>query len=315
MASASRRFFLQQVSGACLAASAVPSLADSDEESSHDLVDAHVHVWTPDTLAYPLADSFKKTDQVPSSFTPEELFTHCKPAGISRVVLIQMSFYEFDNSYMLDCIEKYSPAFSGVAIVDSTRSDVAATMKKLAKRGVRGFRLYADRVKANAWATSDGIRAMWKCGADEGLAMCLLADPDALPAIAAMCNDYPKTPVVIDHFARIGMRGAVDQQQLDQLLALSKFPLTLVKTSAFYALGKKKAPYVDLGPMIRQLRDAYGTQRLLWGTDCPYQVSSVDQQHSYTDSVALLRNKIDFLSKQERREILRDTARRIFFSG
>jgi len=130
-----------------------------------------------------------------------------------------------------------------------------------------------------------------------------------------MCNDYPKTPVVIDHFARIGMRGAVDQQQLDQLLALSKFPLTLVKTSAFYALGKKKAPYVDLGPMIRQLRDAYGTQRLLWGTDCPYQVSSVDQQHSYTDSVALLRDKIDFLSKQERREILRDTARRIFFSG
>ncbi|RLS54964.1 MAG: amidohydrolase [Planctomycetota bacterium] len=188
-------------------------------------------------------------------------------------------------------------------------------MKTLAKRGVRGFRLYADRVKANAWATSDGIRAMWKCGADEGLAMCLLADPDALPAIAAMCNDYPKTPVVIDHFARIGMRGAVDQQQLDQLLALSKFPLTLVKTSAFYAFGKKKAPYVDLGPMIRQLRDAYGTQRLLWGTDCPYQVSSVDQQHSYTDSVALLRDKIDFLSKQERREILRDTARRIFFSG
>ena len=111
------------------------------------------------------------------------------------------------------------------------------------------------------------------------------------------------------------MRGAVDQQQLDQLLALSKFPLTLVKTSAFYALGKKKAPYVDLGPMIRQLRDAYGTQRLLWGTDCPYQVSSVDQQHSYTDSVALLRDQIDFLSKQERREILRDTARRIFFSG
>lgn len=49
----------------------------------------------------------------------------------------------------------------------------------------------------------------------------------------------------------------------------------------------KKAPYVDLGPMIRQLRDAYGTQRLLWGTDCPYQVSSGDQQHSYTDSVAL----------------------------
>src|SRR5947209_20632044 len=56
-------------------------------------IDAHVHVWTPDTAHYPLAEGYKKEDMKPASFTPEELFKHCKPAGVDRINLIQMSFY------------------------------------------------------------------------------------------------------------------------------------------------------------------------------------------------------------------------------
>ena len=59
-------------------------------------IDAHVHVWTPDTGHYPLAEGFKKTDMKPASFTPEELFKHTKPAGVDRINLIQMSYYGFD---------------------------------------------------------------------------------------------------------------------------------------------------------------------------------------------------------------------------
>ena len=32
------------------------------------------------------------------------------------------------------------------------------------------------------------------------------------------------------------------------------------------------APYTDLAPMIRELGDAYGAERLMWATDCPFQV-------------------------------------------
>jgi predicted TIM-barrel fold metal-dependent hydrolase len=60
-------------------------------------IDAHVHVWTPDTARYPLAEGYKKEGMAPPSFTPEELFKHSKPAGIDRINLIKMSFYEFEN--------------------------------------------------------------------------------------------------------------------------------------------------------------------------------------------------------------------------
>ncbi len=63
-----------------------------------DYVDAHAHVWTDDTTHYPLAPGFKKEDMKPPSFTPDELFKHTKPGGVSRVNLIQMSWYGFNNS-------------------------------------------------------------------------------------------------------------------------------------------------------------------------------------------------------------------------
>ncbi len=44
-------------------------------------IDAHSHVWTPDTGHYPLAEGFKKSDMKPASFTPEELLKHCKPTA------------------------------------------------------------------------------------------------------------------------------------------------------------------------------------------------------------------------------------------
>jgi predicted TIM-barrel fold metal-dependent hydrolase len=83
-----------------------------------------------------------------------------------------------------------------------------------------------------------------------------------------------------------------------------------VKISAFYALGKKQPPYTDLAPMIRRMRDAFGADRLLWASDCPYQVGP---GHEYAAAIRLVREGLDFLSDQEKAAILHDTAERVFF--
>jgi predicted TIM-barrel fold metal-dependent hydrolase len=136
-----RRTFLRSATLAALAPLAATAFAKPGDDS----IDAHVHVWTPDTDRYPLSSKFKKTDMQPPSFTPEELFAHCKPEKVNRVVLIQMSFYQFDNRYMTDMIAKHRDVFRGVGIVDETKADVTDTMKALAGQGVRGFRLYTDK--------------------------------------------------------------------------------------------------------------------------------------------------------------------------
>lgn len=309
----SRRQFLATTGGTA-AALAVSSCGNDDDESAGptgDFIDAHVHVWTPDTTKYPLAEGFDQSSMQPPSFTPEELFAECKPHGVSRIVLIQMSFYKHDNSYMVDMMKAHPGVFGGVAIVDENEPGVMDRMNVLKADGVRGFRLYANKENASKWQDSDGMLEMWANGAGEGLAMCLLADPDALPSAISMCERFPETPVVVDHFARIGMRGEVDQAELDQLLKLADFKHTYVKVSAFYALGSKVAPYYDLRDMIQQLRDAYGAERLMWATDCPYQVQN---GHTYEASIALIRDHCDFLSADEKSAILKGTAEKVFFS-
>jgi predicted TIM-barrel fold metal-dependent hydrolase len=155
------------------------------------------------------------------------------------------------------------------------------------------------------------MRKIWGHAADAGLAVCLLADPDALPAIHGMCKGFPKTRVVIDHFARIGANGTLPPEELEQLSQLADFENTFVKTSAFYALGAKTPPYDDLAPMLRTLHAAFGARRLMWGSDCPYQVQP---GHRYADSIGLIRDRLDFLSAEDKEWILRKTAEHVFFA-
>jgi predicted TIM-barrel fold metal-dependent hydrolase len=126
-----------------------------------------------------------------------------------------------------------------------------------------------------------------------------------------MCRAFPDTPVVIDHFARIGVDGTMRDSDLDNLGALAKHKHVAVKISAYYALGKKKSPYDDLGPMIRRVVEAFGPERCMWASDCPFQV---DEGHTYAASIDLIRSGLDFLSDGDRQWLLRKSAERVFFS-
>jgi predicted TIM-barrel fold metal-dependent hydrolase len=280
--------------------------------SKGNWIDAHVHVWTPDVEKYPLARGYAVSDMRPPSFTPEQLFAHCKPEGVNRIVLIQMSYYQTDNRYMLDMIRTHPGVFSGVAIVDHHADGLAETMRSLVRQGVRGFRISAGKEKnLSDWLGSPGMATLWKTAAGLKVSVCPLINPDTLPLIDKMCEWYPDTSVVIDHFARLGMAGPPKPDEVQSLLHLARHAKTHVKASAFYALGAKKAPYLDMGPLIRQVRDAFGPQRVMWASDCPFQV---DHGHNYHNSIALIRDRLDFLSEQDKAWMLRGTAEKVFFS-
>ncbi|WP_372899453.1 amidohydrolase, partial [Stieleria sp.] len=158
-------------------------------ESSDDkgYIDAHVHVWTPDTKTYPLDDRYDVSAMQPPSFTPKQLMQLAEPLGVSRIVLIQMSFYGFDNSYILDAIANHPGRFSGVAVIDPEDHPVE-TMKSLKSKGVRGFRIVSGKKDPGRWLTGEGMKQMWACAADESMAICPLINPEYLPSVDKMCR-------------------------------------------------------------------------------------------------------------------------------
>jgi len=274
-------------------------------------IDAHSHIWTPDVGHYPLAPSFQPSDMDPKSFTAQELLETCRPAGVGRVNLIQMSYYEFDNSYMLDMIKLHPERFVGTAIVDPLGADPAKAMTELLPQGVRAIRvqpLYSKKPPSK-WLEPAGYEAMFAAAARTGQSLSCLVDPDGFAEIDRMCRRFPETNVIIDHMGRIGVDGVIRDEDVLALCNLAAHPRVYVKISAFYALGAKSPPYLDLAPLIRRVVQAFGSRRCMWASDCPFQVVS----QSYEDSLALIRDRLDFPSPDDREWMLFRTAERLLF--
>jgi predicted TIM-barrel fold metal-dependent hydrolase len=275
-------------------------------------IDAHSHIWTPDVAHYPLAEGFHVGDMKPPSFTAEELLATCRPSGVGRVNLIQMSFYAFDNSYMLAMIKLYPERFVGTAIVVPLGPDPGAAMRGLLPAGVRAFRIAPNysKLPPSRWLEPPGYAAMFAAAAETGQALSCLIDPHAFAEVDRMCGRFPETTVIIDHLGRIGVDGTIRDADVDALCALAKHPKVTIKVGAFYALGAKKAPYDDLAPLVRRVVKAYGSGRCMWETDCPFQV----ERDRYVDSLNFIKNRLDFLNADDKAWLLGKTAERVLFA-
>ena len=275
-------------------------------------IDAHSHIWTPDVAHYPVAEGFKVEDMKPPSFTAEQLLAICRASGVGRVNLIQMSFYRFDNRYMLDMIKLYPDRFVGTAIVDPLGEHPDRAMLELKPRGVRAFRITPNFSKQPPakWLEPPGYEAMFAASAKHGLALSCLIGPDSFPEVDRMARKFPEATVILDHLGRVGFTGTIEPEDVDALCDLAKHPRMFVKIGAFYALGKKKSPYLDLAPLIRRVVQAFGAERCMWESDCPFQIVN----GTYANSIALIREKLDFLNADQKDWLLRRTAERLLFA-
>jgi len=304
-----RRDVMKVAAGTLIMQTASTGLA---AEKKDGFIDAHSHIWTPDLERYPLEPGLTKADLKPLSFTDDELMAIARPEGVTRVVLIQHNLYHgFNNAYLVDAWKRHPDLFRVVGMVDSREDGAGSQMRKLLKQGVTGFRITPFRLGKD-WLDTRGMTEMWRTGADTQQAMCCLINPSDLPDVDRLCGKHPDTSVVIDHFARVGADGTIHENELKDLCRLARHPKVSVKISAYYALGKKKPPYDDLIPMIRRVYDAFGPQRLMWASDCPYQL---DGDNTYAASVRLITERIDFLSDADRKWLLRKTAERVYFFG
>jgi predicted TIM-barrel fold metal-dependent hydrolase len=155
------------------------------------------------------------------------------------------------------------------------------------------------------------LHKLFQYTARQRLAICPLINPESIPQLHRLCSRFPETPVIIDHIARIGMSGRVRDSDVKELCGLARHRETKVKLSAFYALGAKRAPHLDLALLIKRVHEAFGPKRLMWGSDCPFQT----QGETYEDSVSLIRDRLDFLPVEDKEWILRRSAEQFFFTA
>ena len=105
-----------------------------------------------------------------------------------------MSYYGFDNRYMLDMIKLYPDRFVGTAIVDPLADDPGKAMRELAPLGVAAFRIQPRYGKQppGSWLAPKGYESMFATAAKTGQTLSCLIDVDGFPEVERMCAEVSR---------------------------------------------------------------------------------------------------------------------------
>jgi predicted TIM-barrel fold metal-dependent hydrolase len=265
------------------------------------IIDSHVHVWSRKP-AYPFAPGAT----VPEIDASAEALLHLMDDyQIARTVLIQVIHYKWDNRYLVDTLRRYPRRFTGVCRVNPEDPGAPDHLTELTEAGCCGVRISPAADASGDWIRGPLMKPLWKRCSELRVPMTLLLPVSRLADVSPLIELHPELKVVIDHMADCPVD---DPAKLRQLNAMARFPNVFVKISHMWSLSKQAYPYEDAGQMVAKVRDTFGAERLMWGTDWPIKPELL----SYAKRVELYQKGINFLSAVEREEVLYKTANRVW---
>ena len=226
------------------------------------VVDTHIHV-VGDPARYPMIPDRNYT---PPPATIAHLDAIARPAGVSRFVVVQPSFYGTDNTLLLDALAALGPRGAGVAVLDPASIGENDALR-LAASGIRGLRINPYSGHGPVSGLAERFTATAALAKRMNAHVQVIADlPVLIEAAALLAN--ADVPVVIDHYGLPG-REPPDSEAGQALLALVQNPHVWMKLSAPYrctgdALGITPDP-----AWLAALLQAAPT-RCVWGSDWPH---------------------------------------------
>jgi L-fuconolactonase len=302
-----RRRFLATSIAQTLALRVASSAASipSPPEPEPLLIDSHVHVWKHDP-AFLFASGAHPPDEDASA---ETLLALMQSNGVARTVLIQVIHYRWDNSYLASVLKHYPGKFQGVCRVDPQDSSAPDHLTELThEHGFHGVRISPSASPSDDWIRGPLMPPLWRRCAQLKVPMTILAPVTRMPDLVPLIEQNPDLTVVIDHMADCPIN---QPDKLQLLLALARYPRVFVKISHMWSLSSQPYPYPDTIPQIKSLHQAFGASRLMWGTDWPISL----KQAPYAKIVELYRDHLDFLSAEDRKQILYKTVQQVWPFG
>jgi L-fuconolactonase len=199
-----------------------------------------------------------------------------------------------------------------VGWVDLTAADVGEMLAELKARPdgewLKGIRHQVHDEPDPRWLCRDDVRAGLAAVAESGLVYDLLTKTPHLPAALETAQALPQLSFVVDHISKPVIGGDLEPWASD-LRALAALPNVSCKLSGMVTEASWTDWKVsDLQPYADVVLDAFGPDRVMFGSDWPVCVLAA----SYAEVVEAAEALTATLSPAERQQIFGDTARRIY---
>ncbi|WP_425617099.1 amidohydrolase [Anatilimnocola sp. NA78] len=253
----SRRAFLQS-SAALLAATAASPLLSAEKKVP--LVDTHVHCFAgtkDERFPYHKHAPYKPEDVA----SPENLLAAMDAAGVNYAVIVHPEPYQDDHRYLEHVLGVGGKRLKATALVFAEQPQSVAQLPTLAKRmAIAAVRVHAYAPERLPPFGKPELKQLWKLAGDLGLAVQLHLEPRYAPQFTPLIKEFSTVPVIIDHLGR-PLQGTPAEHEV--VVKWADHKNTIMKISSLPAT--RMYPHRDLQPVIHQLFDAYGSDRLIYG--------------------------------------------------
>lgn len=318
-----RRQFLARIGystvglSAAAAVSAMTSAAaKANRQAQAAVIDTHMHVWSGDLDRFPFAHPYRPDFKPPKTAgTLELLLQEMDQFGITACVLVQVIYYGWDNRYTAHCLKAQPKRLRAQGLIDPTDPQVAQKLEFWVREhqfsGMRFSPMYYQG--RDDWLNAKSSYPLWRKAEELGAIFNFFITTAQLPKLEEMVRRFPAVRVVIDHLARIDLKAADPLPEFKKLLALAQCPNVWVKVSELSVLSpSQKYPYADTFPWVKRLYEAFGPDRLLWGTGFPGVTRAEAGRPTLPEELALIRTEIPFFTPEDREKILSRNAAKLW---
>lgn len=275
-------------------------------------VDSHHHVWdlsvrdqewiTGDALA-PIRRNFSLADLLPEA----------RAAGVAATVLVQTVTVAEETPEFLALAAESDLVAGVVGWTDLTRPDIADTLAALRQlpggQHLVGIRHQVQGEPDPQWLLRPDVRRGLAAVGAAGLAYDLVVLPHQLPACVKAAQENPELAFVLDHLGKPPIASGALEPWAAAVRSLAALPNTVCKLSGLVTEADPKTWTADdLRPYADTVLDAFGPDRLMFGSDWPVCTLAA----TYAEVVDVARQWTESLTESERAALFAGTATRVY---
>ncbi|MGB7195920.1 MAG: amidohydrolase family protein [Collimonas pratensis] len=259
-------------------------------------IDAHQHFWLLSNRAgqWPPAE----LAAIHRDFLPPDLAPLLQQYGIGGSVLVQSLPSMSDTLFMLGLAEQNPFIRAVVGWTDLKSAHAAQQIAVLASHSkMRGLRPMLPDL-ADDWIADPLLAPAVAAMQRHRLSLDALVLPRHLPALLAFAKRYPELPLVIDHAAKPHIAAAQMEPWQALISQLAALPQVYCKLSGLVTEAAADWQIAQLQPYATHVLEAFGAERVIWGSDWPVLNLAADYGRWLDASEALLA-KLDPGQKQQ----------------
>ncbi|MCS7017632.1 MAG: amidohydrolase family protein [Cytophagales bacterium] len=244
-------------------------------------IDAHQHFWHFDPIRDTWIDPHTMA-AIRRDFLPEDLAPLLAAHGFSGCVAVQADQSETETDFLLQLAQQYPFVKAVVGWIDLQSDDLPARLACYeASPTLKGFR-HILQTQPPAFMLEErflkGVRTIGK----KGYTYDILVFPHHLPTVLQFLQQLDSQLFVIDHLAKPYIKQKDIAGWEKHIRAIAEFDHVYCKisgmvTEADWANWQPE----DFKPYLDVVFEAFGTKRLLYGSDWPVCLLAADYAQQY----------------------------------